>query len=345
MRAMVVERYGAPLRLVELPTPSPGPQEVLVRVRGCGVCRSDLKVASGAMPFSASLPLPHVPGHEVAGEVVALGPGAQGRVGERVVVYNYWACRTCAYCQAGQENLCTQLRGWVGFTSHGGFQEYLAVPDDCVLPLPPNIPVERGGPLSCALGTAYHATVTRGAVRAGETVVVLGAGGVGLHAVQVARASGARVFAVDLKAHRLEAARGVGAEDGYVPGEEAAARVREATSGLGADLVLDTVGHHDSLREAARLARRGGRVVLVGYTASEAEYPPLPTDRAVLGELTVSGSRYVTRRELRRALELVARGLVSPVVAGEVPLEKANDAMALVREDRATGRVIVRVDT
>lgn len=344
MRAMVVERYGAPLRLVDLPEPSPGPGQVLVRVRGCGVCRSDLKVASGAMPFSATLPLPHVPGHEVAGEVVSLGPGARGRVGEAVVVYNYWACRVCASCQAGDENLCTDLRGWVGFTSPGGFQEYLAVPDDCVLPLPPDVPVERGGPLSCALGTAFHAVVTRGAVRAGETVVVQGAGGVGLHALQVARASGARVLAVDPQEHRLDAARALGADDAVLPGEEAIHRVRHATGGLGADLVVDTVGHHDALRSSAAVLRRGGRIVLVGYTAQASEYPPLPTDHAVLGELTLLGSRYVTRRELRRALQMVAQGLVSPVVAQEVPLAQANDALALVREDRVTGRVVVRVD-
>ncbi len=343
MRAMVVERYGEPLRMVELPMPSPGPGQVLIRVLACGVCRSDLKVAAGAMPFSPALRLPHVPGHEISGEIAALGPGARGRVGDRVVVFNYWGCGTCAHCQAGEENLCLNLRGWVGFTSPGGFQEYLVVPDGYLLPLPPNIPVEHGGPLSCALGTAYHSVVSRGAVRAGETVVVLGAGGVGLHAVQVARAAGARVFAVDVQPHRLEAARAAGAQDAVPAGEGAAAQVRAATDGRGADLVVDTVGHHDSLFAGTAFVRRGGRIALVGYTASPDEYPPLPTERAVLGELTVTGSRYATRLELRRAFDLVARGLVRPVISGEVPLERTNDALAMVREDRVTGRVVVRV--
>ena len=188
---MVIERYGEPLRMADLSAPSPGPGQVLVRVLGCGVCRSDLKVVAGAMPFSATLPLPHVPGHEISGEIAALGPGASGSVGDRVVVYHYWSCRNCPYCQAGEENLCLNLRGWAGFSSPGGFQEYLAVPDDCVLPLPDNVAPQRGGPLTCALGTAYHAVVTRGGLRAGESAVILGAGGVGLHAVQVARACGA----------------------------------------------------------------------------------------------------------------------------------------------------------
>src|SRR5579864_472785 len=350
MRAMAVAQYGAPLRLLDLPRPTPGPDQVLVRVIGCGVCRSDLKIADGAMPFSPTLRLPHVPGHEIAGEIVAFGdagsaaPDRTGlRAGDRVVVYNYWGCRTCAHCQAGEENLCERLRGWTGFTSPGGFQEYLVVPDDCVLPLPSNVPAEHGGPLSCALGTAYHAVVTQGAVRAGETVAILGAGGVGLHAVQVARAAGAEVLAVDLQRHRLDAARVAGAGGVFPAGDGAADAVREATAGRGADVVVDTVGHHGSVLASTDMVRRGGRIVLVGYTVAAPDYPPLPSERVVLGQLTVTGSRYVTRRELRRAFDLVARGLVRPVVADEVPLERANDALAMVREDRVTGRVVVRV--
>ncbi|HET7266271.1 MAG TPA: alcohol dehydrogenase catalytic domain-containing protein [bacterium] len=348
MRAMAVAEYGAPLRLLDLPRPAPGPGQVLVRVFGCGVCRSDLKIADGAMPFSPSLRLPHVPGHEIAGEIVEFGPAEDGRsrglrAGDRVVVYNYWGCRTCEHCQAGEENLCDRLRGWTGFTSPGGFQEYLVVPDDCVLSLPANVAPEHGGPLSCALGTAYHAVVTRGGVQAGESVAILGAGGVGLHAVQVVRAAGARALAVDLQRHRLDAARVAGAEGAFPAGADAAGAVREATGGRGADVVVDTVGHHASLLAAVDLARKGGRVVLVGYTVTAADYPPLPSERVVLGQLTVAGSRYVTRRELRRAFDLVARGLVRPIVAEEVPLERANDALAMVREDRVTGRVVVRV--
>jgi len=339
---MVVERYGMPLQMADLPMPSPGPRQVLVRIIACGVCRSDLKVVAGAMPFSASLPLPHVPGHEISGEIVGLGAGAHGRAGDRVVVYHYWACRTCAHCQAGEENLCTNLQGWAGFSTPGGFQEYLAVPDDCVLPLPPNIPPEHGGPLTCALGTAYHAVV-RGTLRAGETAVVLGAGGVGLQAVQIARASGASVVAVDVHPHRLQAAREAGALDAYPAGEAVGARVREATGGRGADLVIDTVGHHGSLVAASDVVRTGGRIVVVGYTTQSDQYPAVPTDRLVLGQLTVLGTRYATRLELRQALSLVARGLVHPVISGVVPLEQANEALAMVRDDRATGRVVVRV--
>ncbi len=343
MRAMALERYGEPLKMIDLPVPTPGPGQVLVRVLGCGVCRSDLKITAGTMPFSPTLRLPHVPGHEISGEVTSLGPGARGRVGDRVVVFNYWGCGVCAHCQTGEENLCLNLKGWVGFTSPGGFQEYLVVPDEYLLPLPANVPAEHGGPLSCALGTAYHAVISRGAVRAGETVVILGAGGVGLHAVQVARAAGARVLAVDVQAPRLEAARAAGAHDTVPAGRGAAERIRAATDGRGADLVVDLVGHHDSLLTATSFVRRGGRIMLVGYTVTAGEYPTLPTERAVLEEITLIGSRYITRPELRRAFDLVGRGLVRPMISGEVPLERANEALAMVREDRATGRVVVRI--
>jgi D-arabinose 1-dehydrogenase-like Zn-dependent alcohol dehydrogenase len=120
MKAMAVVDYARPLERIDLPVPEPGPGAVLVRILYCGVCYSDVKTATGRMPYSAELRLPHVPGHEIAGEVAAVGPGATLREGQRVVVYNYWGCGACRSCRAGEENLCLALRGWVGFTSPGG---------------------------------------------------------------------------------------------------------------------------------------------------------------------------------------------------------------------------------
>ncbi|HEX9245053.1 MAG TPA: zinc-binding dehydrogenase, partial [bacterium] len=161
--------------------------------------------------------------------------------------------------------------------------------------------------------------------------------------VQIARASGASVFAIDVQAHRLQAAREVGAQDAFPAGEAANEQVRAATGGRGADLVVDTVGQRGSLAASAALVRPGGRIVVVGYTTQAGEYPPLPTERLVLGQITVLGTRYATRLDLRQALGLVARGLVRPVISGMVPLANANEALAMVREDRATGRVVVRI--
>jgi len=339
---MVLEQFGQPLVPMDRPQPVPGPAEVLVRVLACGLCRTDLKIIGGQMPFSKTQALPHVPGHEVAGEVMALGPGTSLAVGQRVVVYNYWGCGRCPPCLSGEENLCDALRGWVGFTTPGGLQEYLVVPQDYLVPLPPNVSAVQGAAMSCALGTGYRAVVTRGGVRAGETVAILGAGGVGLHALQFARAAGARAVAVDLGQAQLATARKLAADLTARP-EDAAARILELTAGRGADLVVDCVGTGGSTAHAMSLARKGGRVVQVGYTTDAAHYPPLPTDHVVLREVSVIGSRYLTRPELVRAVDLVARGLVHPVISEVLELAEVNAALERVRADRAVGRIVLRV--
>lgn len=342
MRNMAVVQFGRPLAPVDLEVPRPGPGEALVRVLACGVCRSDLKIAGGLMPFSITQHLPHVPGHEVSGEVAEVGPGVELHRGQRVVVHNYWGCGHCPYCVEGHENLCDALRGWVGFTTPGGFEEFLVVPADHLLPVPDSVDPLQAATVSCALGTAYHAVVTRGQVRAGETVAVVGTGGVGLYALQVARAAGARAVAVDLREQALEAAREVGA-DAAVDPSGAPGAVTRLTRGRGADVVVDCVGSGAASSLALELVRKGGRVVQVGYVTDPSLYPPLPTDRVVLREVQVVGSRYVTRPELAKALDLVGSGALRPVVSRVVDLEQANEALEDVRAGRAVGRVVVRV--
>ncbi|MDR5694560.1 MAG: alcohol dehydrogenase catalytic domain-containing protein [Armatimonadota bacterium] len=343
MRAMVVERYGEPLRLAEVPVPEPGPGEVLVKVIACGVCRSDLKIVEGHMPFSPTLPLPHVPGHEICGEVAACGAGTTLPLGQRVVVHNYWSCGRCRFCLMGEETLCDHLRGWVGFTSPGGFQEYLVVPEAHALPLPPAIDPEGAGVLSCAVGTSYHALVSQARVQPGETVVILGVGGVGLHAVQVARVTGAKVIAVDVEEARLAAARDLGAMEALRAGGEAEKAVQEITSGIGADIVVDCVGTAQTFAPAIAMVRKGGRIVVVGYTTDSRGYPSLPTDLVALRQLSILGSRYVPRVELERVIDLAGRGLIRPVVSEVLDLSRANDALDLVRRDRVVGRVVLRI--
>lgn len=342
MRNMAVVAFGAPLEPVPLRIPEPGPGEVLVRVIACGVCRSDLKVASGRMPFSPHQRLPHVPGHEICGEVVACGPCTSVPQGQRVVVHNYWGCGHCPSCVEGQENLCDALRGWVGFTSPGGFEEYLAVPADHVLPVPSGLDPIQAATVSCALGTAYHAVVRRGQVQAGEVVAVVGSGGVGLYALQVARAAGARTVAVDVRPESLQAAQEVGADATALP-QGAGDTVSDMTRGRGADVVVDCAGTSAAFGLAVELVRKGGRVVQVGYVTEPHHYPTLPVDRIVLREVQIVGSRYVTRPELARALDLIGRGLVRSVVSRVVPLERVNEALEAVRSDRVVGRVVVQV--
>ena len=341
MRAMAVVDYNAPLELLDLPVPKRQPGLVLIRILACGVCYSDYKTAHGRMAYSPTLKLPHVPGHEICGEVVEAGPEAGLRTGERVIVYNYWSCGRCALCRMGQENLCENLQGWVGFTTPGGFEEYLAVPSERLLRLPDGITPEQAAPTSCSLGTSYRAVVTRAQARPGQVIVVQGVGGVGLNSVQVARAAGARVLAVDIDPKHLEVAVKLGATKGAIAGEPARAMVHDFTSGLGADAVIDTVGHEESLHEAAMMTRRGGRVVGVGYIVGG--FAKIQTDDYVLREVEFVGSRYVQRHELERAIQMLASGEVQNVVDDVLPLQDVNEAFTRLEQGKVIGRTVLRV--
>ncbi len=341
MRAMAVVDFRRPLELIDVPMPKVELGFVLVRILTCGVCYSDYKTSHGKMPWSPTLRLPHVPGHEICGEVAEAGTETGFRPGEKVIVYNYWSCGTCAMCRMGLENLCEHLTGWVGFNTPGGFEEYLAVPAERLLRLPEGVTPEQAAPTSCSLGTSYRAVVTRGQVKPGQTVIVQGVGGVGLNSVQVACASGAHVLAVDIDQKHLDVAMRLGATKGALIGEAARAMVRDFTSGLGADVVIDTVGHEESLHEAAMMTRRGGRVVGVGYVANG--FAKVQTDDWVLREIEFIGSRYVQRHELERALHLLASGQVKNVVDDVLPLEQVNEAFTRLEQGKVIGRTVLRV--
>lgn len=341
MRAMAVVDYAKPLQLIELPEPAIKPGYVILRVLACGVCFSDYKTSKGLMPYSPTLSLPHVPGHEICGEVVEAGPETGWGVGDRVVAYHYWNCGHCAYCRKGQEHLCINLVGWAGFTTAGGFEEYLAVPADRLLRVPESIDPEHAAPATCASGTAYRAVITRGRVQAGETVVVIGTGGVGLQAIQFAQLAGAHTLAVDIDARKLEIAKQFNVTGVALGDEEADALVNEQTGGIGADLIINTVGHADAFAQAARLIRRGGRIVGVGYSAGK--YAQFEMASLVLNEVEVLGTRYALRYELDRVLSLFASGQVKAIVDDVLPLEEANEAFRRLETGEVVGRTVLRV--
>jgi 2-desacetyl-2-hydroxyethyl bacteriochlorophyllide A dehydrogenase len=341
MRAMAITDYAAPLELLDLPQPRAAPGYVLVRVLACGVCYTDVKVSRGRMTWSAQVKLPHVPGHEVSAEVVEAGPETGFGPGERVLVYNYWSCGRCPACLIGREVLCEDLTGWVGFTTPGGFQEVLAVRADRLVRVPEGVPPEAVCTASCAFGSGYRAVVTRGRVQPGEVVVILGSGGVGLHTLQIAREAGARVLAVDIDPRKLDAAVALGAAGVALAGEEAAALVREATSGRGADVVIDVVGEGDTLDQAARMLRRAGRVVGLGYVPGA--FSPFPTDVFVLQEKEFIGSRYAQRYEIERVLALMAEGRIQAVIDDVLPLEQAEEALQRLERGEVVGRTVLRV--
>jgi D-arabinose 1-dehydrogenase-like Zn-dependent alcohol dehydrogenase len=341
MRAMAVTDYGEPLEQIEIPEPELRPGHALLEILTCGVCFSDVKTSRGMMPFSAELTLPHVPGHEIYGRVLASEPEGSIAVGTPAVVYHYWPCGACTACRRGDETLCRRMVAWAGFTHPGGFTERIAVPVGRLVPIPGSIDPIHAAPMSCALGTAYRSVITRGGVRAGMSAAIVGLGGVGIHAAQVGRAAGARMVGFDVDEPALAAARDLDLDARRADDEDAIQTVLGQTGGEGVDVVVDTVGHDDTLDLARRLVRPGGRVVAVGYTPTSAL--SVPTPRLVLDEVDYVGSRYAHRDDLANAVSLVARGLVSPVVGMVRALGDVNDVFSALERGEVVGRAVLEV--
>jgi 2-desacetyl-2-hydroxyethyl bacteriochlorophyllide A dehydrogenase len=336
MRAALLTEFGKPLELVEIPVPSPAAGEVLIRTRASGMCRTDLKIAKG---FMATVELPRVLGHEVAGEVAAVGAGVDGAlVGSRVTSLVDLTCGECEYCRDPASSYCANLRR-VGIETDGGHAEFLCVPAANLISLPDSIPFDVASALPDAIGTTYRAIHTRGRVRAGQTVVIYGLGGLGLSGVQIAATAGANVIAVSRTPERRELAASLGASTLLDPNEDDLVEsVRRATGGHGADLFVDLVGIEGSVEKAVRCCRKGGRVVVVGYLVPTFE---VTTYHLLANEIEILGSRSITREEMQRVVELVADGVLSPVIAENLPLDLVNDTYRRLSEGEITGRPVI----
>ncbi len=338
---MSVVEYGRPLQMLEVERPAPAPGQALVEVLACGLCFSDVKTIRGRMPYSASLALPHVAGHEVSGRVVEVNGPSRLKPGDRVVAYHVWGCHRCAACRRGDEHLCTDLVAWMGFTHPGGFREYITAPVEYLLPVPESIPATVAPALTCAMGTAYRAVAERGRVLPGEVAVVLGLGGVGIHAALIAHAAGALVIGVDVGAAKLEGARRAGIES-VLDSAEAPDRIAELAPD-GVDVVLETTGVPSLLEAARKMLRPGGRVVGVGYHVGE--MMAVSSDQLVLLEQSVVGSRYASRVDMERVIRMVAAGAVQPVIDEVLPLERLNEGVERLEAGQVTGRLVFQVHT
>ena len=341
MRAMAVTRYGDPLEPLDVEEPSLSHGSALLEVLTCGVCFSDVKTARGKMPYSADLPLPHVGGHEVCGRVVRTDPPGALEEGTVVVAYHLWPCRVCSRCRAGQDNLCVSPRAWLGFRDWGGFRERVVVPLDRLTEVPPNIDPTHAASMTCGLGTGYRAVIGQGGVEPGTRVAVLGLGGVGIHALQVARAAGARVVGLDVSEASLQAARDLELEVWDNRDPDVLGRVMSATDDEGVDVVIDCVGHEETIAQSEKMVRPGGRIVAVGYSLT-ADFH-VPSTRFVLEEVELVGSRYVLMDELQRAIRLVADGKVQMVIDEVRPLEAVNTVMTALERGDVVGRAVLDV--
>lgn len=326
---------GGTIELVDLPTPEPEEGEVLVRVRAAGVCRTDVHLLHD---IAAKKRGPIVPGHEVAGTVAKAGPGV-GRVhtGEAVVVHFELPCGKCRACIRKKTNLCADGEA-LGFSVNGGYAEYVKVPEDAVLAAPRNLEPEQAATLACSGATAYHTVVTLGGADERDFVVIIGAGGVGLSAVQVAKARGARVVAVDPREAARAAARDVGADESASP-EDALAAILAATKDRGADLVVDLVSTPDTMQLGVAALGAGGRLIEVAPgTEGIAVSPDLLMDR----EIALVGAHSSTMADFARAVDLAEAKLLRPVVTRTGTLAEAASILADLEAGKIVGRAVLR---
>lgn len=339
MKAALYCGPGRPLEVTEVPTPSPGPGEVLVRVAGCGLCHTDLHyIDHGVKPFKQP---PLILGHEAAGTIAVTGPGVDGgwAEGDRVLIPSVLSCGKCGYCRRGRENLCERLT-MLGNNIDGAYAEFVVVPAAELIGVPESLPLEQACVIADAVSTPYHAVRHRGRVRAGDWVAVVGCGGVGLNLVQCATAAGGRVLAVDLNEQRLALASKLGAEAVYNPqlAERLDKKIRAHTGG-GVDVAFEAVGSPGTMQLAFSLLRKGGRLCVIGYSNEEVA---LSAAKLMYYELEVVGSLGCGAGEYPEIMGLVQAGRIdlTAIVSGTLPLDLVNEGLDRLRRGEGVRWVV-----
>lgn len=303
MKAVRLVKTGQPLEIHEVPVPEPGPHDVLIRVRAAGICHSDAHYRAGK---SRVHPLPMTLGHEVAGEVVEVGRAVSGfAVGDRVCVHYLATCGVCTWCAAGQEQFCATGQ-MIGKYRDGGYAEFIRMPAPSVFKLPVEIPFAHGAVMMCSSATSLHA-LNKARQRRGETVAIFGVGGLGISAIQLARARGAaRVFAVDIKPSKLELAAHLGATPINAALHDPLAALRELTNGQGVNVALELIGLPKTMEQAVRSLAIHGRAALVGLM--EQSFSVAPYQEVINKEAEIIGVSDHLASELPELLDYARDG-------------------------------------
>ncbi len=344
MKAAVMHEYDGAVPLSDAPDPACPADGVVVAVRACGVCRSDHHAWKGTDP---DVELPHVMGHELAGEVVEVGPDCRhATIGDRVTAPFILGCGSCVACTGGQATACDRQEV-IGFTAWGAFAEFVAVPraDFNLVALPDEMDFVSAAGMGCRVTTAWRALHDRGAVREGEWLAIHGAGGVGLSAVMIARALGARTVAIDVSADALTMAAPLGADVVVDANEydDVAEMVRDATGG-GAHVSLDALGVQATFENSLRSLRKLGRHVQVGMPVGSNTTVPLQLlDLVYARQLSIHGMRGLDASGFAPLMQLVASGELQPgrLVTGRIPLSEVGAALAAMDGRQPPGITVV----
>lgn len=336
MKAAVLHEFKKPLRIEEIPTPTPGPDEVLLKVEACGVCHSDLHLAHNDWPgVAASLELPAIFGHEAVGRVVETGANVNSvQVGDRLGVgWLYWTCGECEACRDGCENVCLNRRV-TGIASPGGYAEYMLAKASHAIKIPVRLTSQEAAPHLCAGVTVYHACKMAG-MRAGQHVAIFGVGGLGHLALQLAKQSGAETTAVDLNDEKLELARSLGADRAINTASSDAASQLVANGGMHVAVV--TAPSKAAYDLAVHSLRPRGTLAVVGLPKEELTFF---ADDLVVGEFRIVGSAVGTRNDVRDTLRLAAAGKLRCHVE-TCRLADINEIFVRLRRGEITGRAVV----
>jgi len=344
MKAMVVHQPGGTevLSLERVPDPTAGQKDVIIKVDACGVCFHDIVTRNGTLKFGVQMPC--ILGHVISGTVVDVGRDVRAfRKGDRVAtVQRFHICGACRYCRTGRETLCPERKFTGDLGMVGGYAEYVAIEDDNVAPVPEGVPLQDAAIVACAIGTILNAIREIGKLQPGETALVTGAGGgLGMHAVQLARLAGALVIAQTTSREKADQIRGLGAHTVIVHarGEDFSGAVKKATGGAGVDVAIDNVGSQlfEPIRRSMGI---GGRWIMIGQLTGE--FVPFNPAQLFLKNVSMLSATSTTRKQLVDCLALVARGVIKPIVSLALPLEQAARAHELVESGKSAGRVVLR---
>lgn len=316
--------------------PVPGPGEVLVKVRASGLCVSDIHIQDGKI---GTVHLPYTPGHEMAGVIVAVGKGVDpARIGEHISAAIDIVCGECEFCRIGRTNLCRSLVR-IGFERDGSHEEYCVIPAKNAFTVDPTIPFEEITGIPDAVGCMYNGLKNQAKLGIGQTLLILGVGGLGMNAIQIAKLMGATVYATSRKADKLEVAKQMGADAVIDTScEDLRTRVAELTNGRGVDVVLDNIGLEWSINEGVYMVRPGGKVLVCGYISEDFK---VNYQEVMKFEKEILGMRGMTRQDMAEVVELVNQRKIVPYVYKTVPFEQINEALGLLRDGKTKGRVVL----
>ena len=339
MRSIHFSTFQGPLSIQEIPTPTPNDLGVVIKVEATGLCRSDWH---GWMGHDSDIKLPHVPGHEFAGTIAAIGKDVKNfKVGDRVTTPFVCGCGKCTYCQRGDAQVCpTQTQP--GFTHFGSFAEYVAIDnaDFNLINLPANISFATAAALGCRFATSYRGLIKRAQVKPNEKVVIYGCGGVGLSAIMIAKSQGADVYAVDINDESLKIAQSLGAK---TINSKSTDPVKALQDLGGADIAVDALGSEATATSSILSLARRGRHLQLGLMLTPTGLSEIPMALVIAWELDLLGSHGMAAKDYPEMLALVASGSLNPaqLVTREINLEEGAKALSELNNHPSSGITII----